>query len=107
MAITTTSQYTVVGYGSIAPRNHPWLILLSLLSTGAILVNLRKAGALPRLTLAIALLGLFSLANLGCSSRTPDKNSNPTYPGTYTYTVTATDGTLTHTATYSLTVTVR
>jgi len=53
------------------------------------------------------LLLLLGLANLGCGSKTPDKNSSPTYPGTYTYTFSVTDGTLIHTATYSLTVTAK
>jgi hypothetical protein len=49
---------------------------------------------------------MLALVIAGCGT-TPAKSASPTYPGTYTYTVTATDGFLTHTATYSLTVTVR
>jgi hypothetical protein len=107
MPITTTSQYTVVGYGEIGGSGPPWLILLSLLSAAGILFHARRSRRLPRLATVLLALGLFSLPNLGCSGRTPDKNSAPTYPGTYTYTVSATDGILTHTATYTLSVTVR
>jgi len=107
LAITTTSQYTVIGYGGFGSMGHPWLTLFSFLSAFAILVRLRKTRVAPRLLAGIVMLMLLAGANLGCGSRDPDKNSSPTYPGTYTYTVSATDGTITHTATYSLTVTVR
>ncbi len=40
-----------------------------------------------------------------CSHEKPDRNAEPAYPGTYT--VTATDGTITHSATYSLVVTAK
>jgi len=53
------------------------------------------------------MLILLGAGSLGCGSRDPDKNANPTYPGTYTYTVSATDGVLTHTATYTLSVAIR
>jgi len=45
----------------------------------------------------------FSLA--GCSGKLPAVNADYTVaPGTYTYTLTATDGTISHSATYTLNV---
>jgi len=43
----------------------------------------------------------------GCGGMKPAMNSNPTTPGNYTYTVQATDGTITHKTTYSLNVTAK
>jgi len=107
LTITTTSQYTVIGYSGFGGAKHPWLFLWSVVSAGLIFFSIRKSGFVPRLTLVLGLLVFLAVANLGCSSKSPDTNSSPTLPGTYTYTVIATDGTLTRTATYSLNVTVR
>lgn len=104
VAITTTSQYTVIGYGALGSGG---LLALAGLVAAAALWFGRRRTTLPRLMAAVLALGLLSAAGLGCSGKLPDRNASPTYPGTYTYTVSATDGTLTHTATYSLTVTVR
>ncbi len=108
-AITTTSQYTVIGYGGLGfgsgGKSGPWLLLLSIASAAALFFTRRRR--LPRLTAAIFFLAAMGLANLGCSGKLPSQNTNPTYPGTYTYTLSATDGTLTHTAAYTLTVTIR
>jgi uncharacterized protein len=43
----------------------------------------------------------------GCSGKQPARNANPTSPGNYTYTVIAMDGTVTHAATFALTVTIK
>ena len=102
--ITTTSQYTVIGYTSLAITNHPCLTLLALLSTAFLVMARRRR--LPHLTSGLALLLLCVLAN-GCSGKLPAHNEDPTYPGTYTYTFSATDGTLTHTTVYTLTVTAK
>lgn len=107
VTITTTSQYTVIGYSGFGSRNHPWLLLLALLSTATLFFAKRARSALPRLTFAAVLLVLLGVSNLGCGSKTPAANATPTLPGTYTYTVSATDGLLSHTATYSLTVAIR
>jgi len=106
VVITTTSQYTVIGYSGLGRGNYPWLALLGILSA-AFLLQKNTWKTLPRLTCAGIMLIALGISSLGCGSRDPDKNANPTYPGTYTYTVTATDGTLTHTATYTLTVSIR
>ena len=106
VAITTTSQYTVIGYSGLGMSRHPWITLLSLLGIAVLFYRNRKS-RLPRLAVLLIGLGVLSAANMGCGSRNPDANANPTYPGTYTYTVTATDGQLTHTATYTLSVAIR
>ena len=107
LTITTTSQYTVIGYSGFGGPGRPVLLLLALFSAGMLLMRRSLSGALPRLTFVLAMLLVLASSGLGCGSRGPDKNTSPTYPGTYTYTVSATDGILTHTATYTLTVAIR
>ena len=75
-----------------------------LLSGGALLGwsllrRRRKSWWFVQLGLALVLLAAGAFT--GCSS---PYNANPTPPGTYTITVTGTSGTMTQTATYSLTV---
>ena len=106
VAITTTSQYTVIGYSAIGFSKHPWTALVSCLSLLLFFLRNRKPGLGVQLAFFVAMLLTLGAAT-GCGSRNPDQNAGPTYPGTYTYTLSATDGTLTHAATYSLTVTVR
>lgn len=104
VTVTTTSQYTIIGYSGLVSR--PWLLLLSMISSGLLLVR-RGRHLLPRLAGTVVLLGLLGAVNLGCSGKTPAANTNPTLAGTYPYTFSATDGTLTHTAVYTLTATIR
>ncbi len=101
--IQTTSQYTVVGYGSLGGRG-----LLILLAGGSVWLlrrRLRGSQALLKAGLAILLLTASGFVLTGCGNLSPAQNSNYTPPGTYTITVTATDGTLTRSTPYSLTVT--
>jgi hypothetical protein len=100
--ITTTSQYTVIGYGGFGSNS--WTILLGLLSTAAIFWAARRGRRQLRVVVALLAFGAICLASMGCSGRLPDKNTTPTYPGTYTYIFAATDGTLTRTASYTLIV---
>jgi hypothetical protein len=99
IAITTTSQYTVIGYGGLLP-------LLGLASGALLFCTRRRFRLSTRLALWTIVLTA-SLSTTGCSGKYPDKNAIYTAPGTYTYTVTATDGFLTHSATYTLTVTAK
>jgi hypothetical protein len=50
------------------------------------------------------LLAAIGLSTTGCSGKLPTQNPSYTGPGGYTITVSATDGFLVHSATYSLTV---
>jgi hypothetical protein len=54
-----------------------------------------------------ALLAAISLSMTGCTGKLPAQNAAFTGPGNYTVTVTATDGFLVRSATYSLTVTAK
>jgi hypothetical protein len=53
------------------------------------------------------MLGAASIGLTGCSGKLPAQNAGYTAPGTYTFTITATDGFLAHSATYSLTTTAK
>ncbi len=106
MAITTTSQYTVVGYGVAGSPRAAGLVLA--LGAAALLALARRRMAVRVRLLGICGACLLVLGGLsGCSGKYPDLNSPYTEPGSYTYTVTATDGTVSHTATYTLAVRAR
>ena len=108
ITITTTSQYGVIGYGGVGfrARGLGGLLTLLALSSAGLLWRWRdRAGALRRSVWTVlafaAACGLMS----GCGSKTPAANAVYTAAGPYTYTVTATDGFLTHSTTYTLNVT--
>ncbi len=104
--ITTTARYDVLGYGGLGGG-----LPLSLFGVGggALLwaIRRRRGGALARACLMVLLLGAVGTWATGCSGKLPEQNNPYTPPGSYTYTMTASDGFLTHTATYSLTVTAK
>jgi Abnormal spindle-like microcephaly-assoc'd, ASPM-SPD-2-Hydin len=103
VTITTTSKFTVVGFGGLGGNG-----LLSLIALGSGLLlwmKRRSAGALARFSLGMMFLAATTLLATGCSGEQPAVNAQYTTPGSYTYTLTATDGFLTRTATYTLTVT--
>lgn len=107
VAITTTSKYTVIGFGAVGGTG--WLSLVGV-ATGLLLwMRRRSAGPLVRSGLTVIVLaivlGAATVGLSGCSGLLPAKNAVYTAPGTYSYTITATDGFLVHSATYSLTVT--
>jgi hypothetical protein len=52
----------------------------------------------------MVLLAAVGVSMTGCSGKLPAQNSVYTGPGTYNITVSATDGFLVHSATYTLTV---
>ena len=111
VVITTTAQYGVVGYAGTllnARFQRGWgglLTLLALASSGALWRWRGSTHALRRsLWMLLAFLASFGLLS-GCGSKTPAAKAVYTTPGSYAYTVTATDGFLTHSATYNLTVT--
>ena len=107
VTITTTSQYTVIGFGSFGGTGYLSLVGLA---TG-LLLWIRQRAIEPRLragliiTLLGIVLGAASVGLSGCSGLLPAKNPVHTIPGTYTYLISATDGSLVHNATYTLTVT--
>ena len=105
LTITTTSKYTVIGYGSLlfAPGHRGLLAtLLAMCGAGLLFAGRRRA---VRLLLALVAVSLMAGAISGCGNKNPALNAGYTAPGTYDILITATDGTLRHTAAYSLTVT--
>ena len=98
VTLTTTAQYTVVGYTGF--------LWFAGLGSGALLWFRRKStGGLVRWSVIAVLLAAGSLGLSGCSGKLPGQNASYTSPGPYAVTVTATDGFLVHTATYTMTVT--
>ena len=105
ITITTTAKYTVIGYGGLGGSG--WLSLAGL-GTGLLLwLGRRRMRIAARCGLTLVVLGLAAGTISGCSGKTPAQNPVYTAPGTYTYTLTATDGFLVHSAAYALTVTVK
>jgi hypothetical protein len=103
VSISTTAQYPLVGYGGFGGPG--WLWLVALASGGILWKRRRSAGHLLRSGLLAVALAAIGLSISGCTGKLPTPNQPFTEPGNYTITVTATDGFLVHTATYSLTVT--
>jgi hypothetical protein len=104
VSFSTTSQYTVIGYGV---GGHGWLWLIGIGSGALLLVSRRRAGALTRTGLFAVMLLAFGISATGCSGKLPTQNPVYTGPGSYVITVSATDGFLVHSATYNLTVTAK
>jgi hypothetical protein len=102
VSFTTTSQYTVIGYGGLGGGGTLWLVATT---SGCLLWRRRKSvRALLRGGLLLVLLGAMGLGLTGCTGKLPSQNAAWTTPGNYTVTVTATDGFLVRSATYGLTV---
>ncbi len=98
------SKYTVIGIGGFGGN-----ALLSLIAGGSVWllwINRRRTRRLAKCGLILFLLAAATFTISGCSGKSPDLNSSYTPADSYTYTLTATDGIITHTATYSLKVTV-
>ncbi|HXE07812.1 MAG TPA: choice-of-anchor D domain-containing protein [Acidobacteriaceae bacterium] len=104
VTMATTSQYVIIGYGLGGPG---WLWLVALLSGGMLWFSRRRAGVVVRCSLMLLMVAATSASLSGCSGKLPAKNAAYTGPGSYTITVSATDGFLVHTATYKLTVTAK
>ena len=105
VTITTGAKYQVVGYGGVGGGGLLWVLALG--SGGLLWLMRKRAGAGLRGALFLLLLAAASLSATGCSGKTPAENATYTAPGTYSFTVTATDGFLVHSATYALTVTTK
>ncbi len=105
VTITTTAQYAVIGYGGIGEGLFGTCLILT---SGTLLLRRRRrsSGTLT-LTFLVAGTAALALSGSGCSGKQPALNTPYTPAGTYTYTVTTTDGFLTHSATYTLVVTAK
>ena len=108
LAITTTSQYAVIGYSGFGGY---WLSLIAAVAGLLLWTRRRAVGSLARSSLTVLLLAfLFAAGSMGltgCSGKLPAENAVYTPPGTYSFTVSATDGFLVHAVSYSLNVTVK
>ena len=105
ITLNTTSQYTVVGYGGFGGRGYLWLVGAG---TGLLLWRRRKnLSPAMRAGLLLGMVAVVGLSLTGCSGKIPAKNVAYTGPGSYTVTVTATDGFLVHSAAYTLAVTAK
>jgi hypothetical protein len=102
ITISTTSQYTVVGYSGFGGRGYLWLVAMG--SGWMLWARRRQAGKIMRGGLFAVLLAAMGLSIGGCSGQLPAKNPVYTGPGNYAVTVSATDGFLVRSATYNLTV---
>ncbi len=95
--LITTSRARSSGLSTISDPGGI-LTLLALVGAGTLVLRDRRLTKFAGLLSALLIL---ALATSGCGSTAPFAS---TPPSTYTYTLTATDGTLTHTSTYTLTV---
>ena len=102
--ITTTAQYAVVGYTGVGQG---WLALVVLGVASMMWFRRRQTGASLLRSGAVLLLLAGGAFLSGCGDLKPAKNATPTLPGSYTYTITAADGVLSHSATYTLNVTAK
>jgi Abnormal spindle-like microcephaly-assoc'd, ASPM-SPD-2-Hydin len=103
VSLSTTSQFTVVGYGGFGGRGYLWLVGLG--SSLLLWRGRRSAGAMLRSGLGIALLAAIGLGLSGCTGKLPAQNAAFTGPGSYVVKMTATDGFLVRSASYTLAVT--
>lgn len=102
MTITTTSHYKVVGYQGFSKG---YLLWASIAAGGLLLLTRVRVRGMRTVLMLFVLMAASGLIT-GCSGKLPAENATYTPAGTYSYTVTATDGFLKHSATYQLTVTV-
>jgi hypothetical protein len=98
--INTTSEYAVIGYGGFGTF---WFVGAG---TGLLLLlGRRSVGRRLKAGLLVLVLASVGFGLSGCSGKLPAKNAMYTPAGSYTVTLTATDGFLVHSVSYALTVT--
>jgi hypothetical protein len=95
VTITTTPPYGVVDPGG----------LLWLFGVGGGWMVSRRRRRFGRVALLMVVLAALAMGTTGCTGKEPVANTPYTAPGSYTVTLTATDGFLVHSVTYALTVT--
>lgn len=102
VTITTKSKYTVIGYGGVGGTG--LLSLIAICSACLLWLSRKRVSTFARYGLFVLFLSAATILASGCSGKLPAMNSPYTTAGSYTYTLTATDGTITHSATYTLKV---
>jgi hypothetical protein len=103
VVITTTSKYAVIGYGGAGGSGWLWLIAAG---SACLLWMKRRSCTLARAGVMMLLLAA-AFSFTGCSGKLPGENDPFTAPGPATFTLTATDGIIRHSATYTLNVSVK
>lgn len=101
VTFTTTSQYTVIGYGTAA---NLWLWLAGMAAALLLILTRRRTGSLARAGLFSLIALVMAVSVSGCSGKLPAQNPSYTAGGKYVITVTATDGFLVRSATFNLAV---
>ena len=104
IGFNTTSQYTVVGYGVGGER---WLWLICVGSGCLLWIGRRRTRTLWGAGVLTIGLVAVCLSLTSCTGKLPAQNPAFTAPGTYTVNVTATDGFLVHSSSFTLTVTAK
>jgi hypothetical protein len=100
-AVTTAVTITTTPpYGVVDPGGFLWLF-----GVGGGWMVLRRRRTFGRVALLMVVLAAVAMGMMGCTGKEPAANTPYTAPGSYTVTLTATDGFLVHSATYALTVT--
>jgi hypothetical protein len=110
VAFTTTSRLVGTTSGLSLPTGSRsrGITALTIAVAGLLMLFASRSRRLGKLTLRgaglFALLLAICIPTTGCIKKSPAINSSGTQPGTYTYNVTATSGTIAHTVTIALTV---
>jgi predicted extracellular nuclease len=110
VAFTTTSRLVGTTSGLSLPTGSRSrsITALTIAMAGLLMLFASRSRRLGKLTLRgtglFALLLAICIPTTGCIKKSPAINSSGTQPGIYTYTVTATSGTIAHTQTIALTV---
>ena len=106
VSFVTTSRIKSGGLADISGGQAPWRVVLSLGACGCMLLlasRARRLGRFSRIGGMLALTLALLIPAIGCSSSS-SVNTGGTPAGTYTYTITATSGTVSHTEAVTLIV---
>jgi uncharacterized protein len=113
VVFTTTSRLSTTsgGLSLVTGNRSRWITASTLAMAGLLMLFASRSRRLGKLTLrnfTIRGAGLFTLLlaicvpTIGCIKKSPPINNSGTAAGTYTYTVTATSGAISHTVTVTL-----
>jgi predicted extracellular nuclease len=107
IVFTTTSRVNSAGMASLTGGRSPWNSAGLLAAAGLLMLlagRARHLGRFTRIGGLLALMVALLLPAIGCNDSKSSANPGGTPAGSYTYTVTATSGNLSHTEAVNLTV---